>query len=497
MKSKTWIASAIILITAGTSGVQARETMSLQQCRDSAVANNISLKAARQKIEMARSDRKIAMANYFPNISAVGTWQYNSRNINLLDKGTSDALTSAGNTAQGIFDEGLSKLMSDPILAQLIKNSPELRDFFAKLSATDIASPLNAIGAEINNAFTLDIENVLAGAISVQQPLFMGGKIVASNKMARMAVDLADSQFDTEYRSVIEEVDRTYWQIVSIAGKEKLARDYSELLHQLMRDARTMEQEGIITTADVLTINVKANEADLLLTKASNGLLLSKMLLCKLCGLDLYTDIVLEDELLDEIPLPPIPEQKSDQEIFEARPEIRSLGLACGIYDKKISIARADMMPQVALTANYFVTNPNLFHGFRNEFSGMFNVGVMLRIPIFHGCQALNQVNKAKSEAVMTRYRLEDAKEMISLQVNQLRLQASEARDKLAMARDNLGCAEENLRTATVAFNEGIVPATTVLEAQTAWVKAHSEYIDASVDLQLCSSRLNIAQGDI
>lgn len=473
----------------------AQETFTLQQCRDSAIANNNNLKAARQKVAMAGYDRKIAMSNYFPDISATATYQFNSRNLDLLPENVSDALSGAGSSAQGAFDGMIGRIMSDPLLSTIIKTSPELQQLFAKISSMDVAAPLNAINSEIQSAFELNIQNMFAGAVSLKQPVFMGGKIVAGNRMAKLAEDLAQSQYDTEYRTVVSEVDQTYWQIISIANKKRLAQDYADLLHQLKHDAEIMEKEGVATKADVLTINVKANEADMMLTKATNGLVLSRMLLCKLCGMDLYKDIRLADEDLDMIPLPRMGPVKSDEEIFNDRPEIRSLDLASRIYDKKITMARADMMPKVALTANYFLTNPNLFHGFQNEFAGFFNVGVAVNIPIIHGCQSMNKVRKAKAEAVLTRYRLEDAKEMVTLQVAQLRKQEEETLEKLNMAESNLDSAEENLRTATIGFSEGVIPANTVLEAQTAWMKAHSEYIDAGVELQLCAVSLASAEG--
>lgn len=497
MEIRKMLVTAVLAAAAIPVCSYARQTMTLQQCRDSALANSIDLKMAEQKIAIAGYDRKIALANYFPNISANATYQFNSRNLNLLEESTSDALVNAGNTVQDAFSQSLSKLMSDPLLGSIIQNSPELQKLFAQISSLDIATPLNAIGSEIESAFELNIQNIFVGAVSLQQPVFMGGKIVAANKMAKLAEELAVSQYDTRQRAVISEVDQAYWQIVSIAGKKNLAQDYSDLLHQLLHDAEIMEQEGVATQADVLTIKVKANEADMLLTKATNGLVLSRMLLCKVCGMDLYSDIVLADESLDKIPLPKMSPAMSDEEIFDARPEIRSLDIACRIYDRKTAMAKADMMPKIALTANYFVTNPNLYHGFRNEFAGIFNVGVAVNIPIIHGCEAMNKVRKAKAEAVMTRYQLDDAKEKVTLQVAQLRKQEEEAFEKLDMAESNLASAEENLRTATIGFNEGVVPANTVLEAQTAWMKAHSEYIDAGVELQLCAVNLQTAEGRI
>ena len=61
---------------------------------------------------------------------------------------------------------------------------------------------------------------------------------------------------------------------------------------------------------------------------------------------------------------------------------MKSLELAAKSYQKKERIVLADMLPNVALSANYLVTNPNAFNGFKNEFAGMFNVGVMMKVPL-------------------------------------------------------------------------------------------------------------------
>jgi len=472
-------------------------TLSLQECRDLAIAGDNELKEAKQNIEIASYDKKIAAANYFPDISATATYLYNSRNIGLLSEDISNTLSSAGTSVQNSLNQKITEIVSDPQFAQIIANSAELQKLLAQISATDVATPINAIGESINEAFTLNIEQVVVGVVSLKQPVFAGGKIVNANKMASLAEELARAKYDMSYNSVISQVDKAYWQIVSLAGKKRLAEAYSELLHKMENDVELQLREGVATNADKLSIKVKANEADMLLTKASNGLALSKMLLCKLCGLDLHSDVTLEDENSDVIPAPQFEADKSDEEIFALRPEVRSLSLASQIYERKTNIARADMLPTIALTANYLVTNPNCFHGFSNSFSGMFNAGVVVSIPLFHGFEAVQKVNKAKAETVVTQYKLENTKQMVSLQVSQLRQQRDEALERLASAEGNLESAEENLRTATIGFNEGVIPANTVFAAQTAWLQAHSEYVDASVELQLCSVNLDMAEGGI
>ena len=214
---KTIIPALLLAILPGTADAV---TLTLQQCRDSAIANNSGLKIARQKIEIAGYDRKIALANYFPDISASGAYMYNSRNLSLVPENVSDALTGLGTSMQAAL--------------------PDLFRYIGNLTSADAAGKLNEIGSEINKAFELNIRNVMAASVNITQPVFMGGKIVEANKMAGLAEELAESQYGTGYNNVVSQVDKAYWQTVSVSNKKRLAEDYADLLHQMLHDTEIM-----------------------------------------------------------------------------------------------------------------------------------------------------------------------------------------------------------------------------------------------------------------
>lgn len=479
----------------------AQQTLTLDRCREMAIDNNKELEQARTKVEMAGYDKKIARANYFPNISATGAYLYNEKNIALISDDASSTLTNLGTTVQGQLSSGVSSLMqaiqSNPSALVEYMGSPMWQTIVGSLSQADVSAALNQIGTEIDDALHLDINNVFAGVVSLQQPVFVGGKIVASNKIANLAEELSRTQYDQKYQEILITVDQAYWQVVSVANKKKLAEEYADLLHKMEKDVEVSLLAGVATKSDELSIKVKANEADMLLTKATNGLVLSKMLLCKEIGLDLNSDIMLADEGLEVMRVPQMLEAKDMEEIYASRPETRSLDLASQIYAKKVTVARADMLPQIALTANYLYTNPSSFNGFENKWGGMFSAGVMVKIPIFHGFEAMQKTRKAKAEATLYTSQYEDAKNLINLQVTQLRKEMDEGMEKLMMAENNLENAEENLRTASIGFEAGVVTANTALSAHTAWLQAHSEYIDAGVELQMTRANLQKAQGDL
>lgn len=493
MKKTMWIIAAALCVLPTYAGAQ--QVLTLDECRQMAVENNNSLKTAQQKIKVAGYDRNIALANYFPKITATGTYMYTSRDWKLIDDDKAGEIQNAGTTLQNDVTNKMMQIMSDKDVMTKYMTDAAFKKLIDGLQTTDIATPINAIGQHITDALTLDMHNLCGAVVSVQQPVFMGGKIVASNQMAKYAEELAQSQYDAEHAQVLADIEQAYWQIVSIAAKKNLAENYADLLRQMGKDVDALVAEGFATPSDALTIKVKMNEAEMLYTKATNGLALAKMLLCKECGLPLDSEITLADETLNAIPVPQMSPVISDEEVYAARPEIRSLDLAKKIYDKKVAVVRADGLPTVAVMANYAVTNPNVFNGFQNKFGGFFSAGVLVNVPIFHGTEAIQKTKKAKAEAALTQYRLDDAKEMISLQVAQLRQQEGEALEKLTMAESNLENAEENLRVATAGWNEGMIASNVVLQAQTAWLQAHSEYIETGVELQMCSVNLAKAEG--
>ena len=506
------------------------QRLTLDDCRAMALQADKDLQQARTRIEMAGFDRKIALANYFPTVSATGAYLYNNRDIALVDEFQSSMLQGAGSIMQGVMEgaaasmeEQLSGAMSqamtgtmtqlmtaiqtNPALAQEYMSSPMWQTVLGmlqkmdpsslvQLQLPDISEPVNAIGADIDKALHPDLHNIWMGAVTVQQPVFVGGKILYSNKMAALGEDLAQSKYDMEESQVVLDVEQAYWQIVSIAGKKRLSESYADLLHTLESDVNASVKVGVMTESDALQIKVKANEADMLRTKATNGLTLAKMLLCQRIGLPLDSDIELADEHLDMVPLPECPRDKSLDDIYADRPETRSLELASRIYDAKAKVIRADGLPKVALTANWLVSNPNPFNGIQKTWNGgMLSTGVMVNIPLFHGLENTNKYRKAQAEASLYRTQLEDAKEKIELQVTRERKAYGEAREKLSMAQANLDSAEENLRTATIGFEAGGISTSTVLSAQTAWLSAHSDCLDAGTELQMAAAALRKAEG--
>ena len=467
--------------------VKAQSFLSLDSCRALALANNKDLLISNEKINAAHYQHKAAFTNYLPSFSATGTYMRNQKEFSLLNNDQKAALSGLGTNLAGPLQQAAG------IIAQL---HPEIASQIPALGAS-LTSAFNEAGSSLVDALRTDTRNVYAGAITLTQPLYMGGKIRAYNKITKYAEELAQQQHQGGMQEVIMSTDQAYWQVISLVNKKKLAEGYLKLLQQLDSDVEKMIAEGVATKADGLSVRVKVNEAEMTLTKVEDGLSLARMLLCQLCGIDLSSPITLADENMEDIPLL-TPETHFDMSTAYAnRPEIRSLELATQIYKQKINVTRAEHLPSIALMGNYMVTNPSVFNSFENKFKGMWNVGVMVQIPIWHWGEGIYKTKAAKAEARIAQYQLQDAREKIELQVNQSAFKVKEASKKLVMATKNMEKADENLRYATLGFKEGDMDTSNVLEAQTAWLSAQSEKIDAQIDVKLTEIYLKKSLGTL
>ncbi|MEQ2517815.1 TolC family protein [Bacteroides zhangwenhongii] len=467
--------------------VKAQTSLSLDSCRALALTNNKDLLISHEKINAAHYQRKAAFTNYLPNFSATGAYMRNQKEFSLLNNDQKAALSGLGSNLAGPIGQAA---------AGIIATYPELAPLISSLSGS-LPAALDQAGNSLVDALRTDTRNVYAGAITLTQPLYMGGKIRAYNKITKYAEELARQQHNGGIQEVIMSTDQAYWQVISLVNKKKLAEGYLKLLQQLDSDVEKMIAEGVATKADGLSVRVKVNEAEMTLTKVEDGLSLARMLLCQLCGLDLSSPITLADENMEDIPLIPTDTHFDLSTAYENRPEIRSLELATQIYKQKVNVTRAEHLPSIALMGNYMVTNPSVFNSFENKFKGMWNVGVMVQLPIWHWGEGIYKTKAAKAEARIAQYQLQDAREKIELQVNQAAFKVNEAGKKLVMASKNMEKAEENLRYATLGFREGVIATSNVLEAQTAWLSAQSEKIDAQIDVKLTEIYLKKSLGTL
>lgn len=482
-----------ILGLASTLGASA-DVLSLQQCREMALENNKTLQMASAEKRAAYYQRKSAFTNYLPKISAAGGYMFTSREISLLDDEQKQTLPHIGDGLPSGAQQMMGALAQDPQLAPLIQS---LQAPVGQM-VNGLKTQLNGVGQSLVDALDTDTRNAAALTLQLTQPIYMGGKIVAYNKIAKLAEQAADDKLALAQQDVLVEVDETYWQIVALTAKKELAESYLKLVKDLEKDVDAMIAEGVATKADGLSVKVKANQADVAVIQVNNGLSLLKMLLCQIIGIDVNTPLTLADEnMLDDLTNDNADAADASGDWRENRPELRALGRAAEVYHQKERLALAETMPNIALTGGYSWMTPGLWNGFEKKFQGLWNVGVTVKIPILTWGDRIYKVKQAKAQTQVARLKLDEAAEKIELQIAQSRNTLQESRERLTACESASAVADENLRTATLGMQEGVIPVINVNEAQTAWLGARSALIAAKIDLKLAKIHLDRALGTI
>lgn len=488
------------MLAASLLSAEAQQLLTLDSCRAMALRNNKQMGISKLKQDIATNTRKALRTKYLPKLSAVGGYEFVSKEISLLSNDQKSALNNLGTSVVGNITQQAPSYITNWVQQGIIsmeqaQQLSQLMNQYGAAYGQQAATALNGIGQDVTDAFRTDNRNMFAVAVMVRQPIYMGGAITAANKIADITENMMANSAESTLQNTLYSIDQAYWQVVSVRQKERLANSFLEVVKQLDSDVEKMIREGVATYADGLKVKVKVNEAEMNVTQAQNGLVLSKMLLCQLCGLPIDSQITLADEDKEDITIATTAADVDVQTAIDNRPELKMLQNTVDIARQTTKVVRAAYLPHIALTGGYLATNPNIYDGYRNKFGGVWNVGVLVHVPIWHWLEGEYKIRATKAAASMANLELSEAQEKIELQVTQCKFKVREANKKLAMAAKNVEKAEENLRCANLGFHEGVLTATDVMEAQTAWVQAQSQKIDAQTDVQLTQVGLKKALG--
>ncbi len=444
-----------MIIWSGTTGQQ---IISLQQCRELALHKNENLKMAGKQLEKAEMQQAIARTYRLPSFTATGMGIYQNKDFEM----------------ELILPTKKPNLLTGELEPNLL---------------IDPSTGFPVVGSDGNPIFNmyawLPLNVSLSGAyvagITMQQPVYAGGKISTGNKMARIGVEMASEYLTLQQMNTIEEADKAYFTYISVREKVKLARKAVDMLSEIVRKAENAHEVGMANRNDLLKAKVEYNNALLSLQKAQNGLELSRMDLCRVTGLPFDTEITAADSLLS---LNTDIELLTDKNTVENRPEYRLMQQNISLQEQSVKLVRADFLPTAGIQAGYNHIGGIEISG--TDFSNTsLNVLASVKIPIFHWGEGLKKVNSAKIEREMAQIEMERNKQLLQLETEQARLNLQLAAERLRMCATAVEQAEENLKVARDNYEVGMETITGYLLAQTHWQQARSERIDAETDFKI------------
>ncbi|SFE95926.1 TolC family protein [Thermophagus xiamenensis] len=473
---KSPIISTIIVLICYNIPATAQIVLNRQQCREMALEYSETLQLSQNQHEQAVLSKKIAKSAFFPKIEASGTYLYKP-----------DALEYSleGGYLPTYLPDADGDGIPDPNIVLSPDGTPVLD------AGKNPVFNMYAFLPDIN--LNIGLEGVTMAGLTIQQPLYAGGKIRTANKMAKTGIDIAGLQVEKSRAEVLAQTDEAFFRLVSLSAKKKAAIHYQTLLDSLTSNIQAAVNEGMATKNDLLKVQVKRNEALLMVQKATNGETLARMNLCRIIGLPLQADISISPEQNDTIFKPQLIETEASP---DGRPEYQLLNKAIEIKKYESRITKAGMLPEIGVSAGYHYFVGMELNGMdSDEFSFMALASV--KIPIFHWFEEQNKLSKAKLQEQAAQLQLEETEKLIALEIAQAKYNLQDALKRFELTQTALEQATENLETSQQQFEEGLETLVNLLEAQAQWQEALSNHIDAQTSVKLMETKFLKAMGKL
>ena len=448
------------------------ESLSLDSCITMALQNNRQLVSSQKLAEKYKYEVKAYRANFFPNfkLMANDAWSSTEGTMNLQ---SAYLPTYSYNAATGSLTPNV---LTDALGNVVMNGSTPVFTSYAYFPGVDI---------------DYKIGNIFQAGLSLEQPLYMGGKIVTAYKMAKLGREMAQYGEQLSQSQVIVKVQEAYALLVRADEMHKVAVQYDSLLQVLLTDVQNAEKRGLRSHNDVLKVQVKVSEARLQVRQAENGQRLAAMNLCHCIGLPLTTEVEAETESITAHPQT----WADPSATVTDRPEYHVLQLKSELASRQVKLERSEYLPEVVLGASYSYLNG--IEVLDKKLLSKPSLGVLLlvKIPLYHANEGFNKVRAARLEAERTQLEQEDLEEQLNLELAQAANNLDEAYLEVGLAEQTLAQAEENLRSSRGSFDQGMESLSDLLEAQTLWQQAYAKLANARTNLFVAATKYKKASG--
>lgn len=394
-------------------GLQAfsQTNYSLDNCKSMALENNKTLKNSHLEIEASKEGQKDAFTNYFPSVSASG-FGFNAKNPMIS--------MNMGGAPLGLLKDGM------------------------------------------------------VGSVTLTQPIFTGGKIHYGNKLAKLGIEVSEQQVRLSENEVLLRTENSYWELVSLYEKMNTINILDKQVSALLRDVEVSFNAGLITNNDVLQVKLRQNELKSSKLNLENGILLAKMAMCQLIGIDIETvdDFDIERPIIDNTNAP-MAYYVNHREALSNRAESRLLDQNIDATKLQTKMKRADYMPTVAVGATYMQDN------LMDKWNGNGAVFVSVSVPISGWWGGSHAIKKQKIQEQIAYNNKIDGQEQLLLQMQSVKNELDNSYKQILVAKESIEQSTENLRLNNDYYQAGIVNLTDVLDAQTLLQQSRDKYIDA------------------
>lgn len=399
--------------------VLAQQSTLLEKYRTMALDYNHDLKAAEKNIAASMEVEKSARADLKPKLSGAASFQYTGNPMELtLD----------------IPSIGLSKTVE---------------------------------GKNLN----------YGGSLSILQPVYTGGRVLESIRMAQHQQALAGNQAKTLNDAVCYQTDIQYWSAVARQEIVDVAEDFRNSIAALVKTIKERVEVGLVDPQDLLMAEVKLNEAEYQLLQAQSNFETGRMALNSMIGVRLEQPT----ELDAQIPIVVV----SDSLWLSTgmgRPEIQIAYDKIRIAESTKKLNDSQFKPQFYVGVEGSYSSPG--YNFKKDLDPNYAVYAKVSVPIFEWGKRRSEKRVSSFRIGMAEDNLNKVVDRVELEVSVARKALSQAIERVRLSESSLAKAEENEAKAVERYNEGKVSVVEVIDAQTYRQTSQVNYVQAKAAAQ-------------
>ena len=455
---------AAATIPAAASAQEAGRMLSLDEAVAVTLTENPALKAAAYEERAAQQQRRAAIGLRMPQINVTGAYAYMAKDIgfdfNDL-KGPVKEGVAGGLTA--LVQNGLIPADKIPTLQGLLNPMMDA-DWFLKVQDQS----LGFVGGEVT------------------VPIWMGGKINAANRAARINEKTAVAQGNQTRNALISELVERYFGLALATQVVAVRQQVVDGVRRHLEDARALERNGMIAQTERLYVEFKMAEAERELANAKLQAETIASALSNTLGRESDWRPVTALFLIGEIEEPAY-----YQDLAAARnPLLTEVSLKRQLAEENVRAQRSAFLPQVVAMGGGSFYNYQVA-GFVPRWA----VGVGVNIKLFDGLNREYKYSAAKQTVSRVGELQNKASQDIAVLVEKLYNQMMNYRNQMTSIEASLAFAEEYLRMKNSAFREGMSSATDLIDAELNLAGVRTERLQAAYNFDVLLAQLLEAAG--
>lgn len=346
----------------------------------------------------------------------------------------------------------------------------------------------------MGQAITVGADNVYQWSTGLTQPLFTGFRLTSQYQLAKLGVDIAESNLFLAYLEVAYNTKQAYFLFLRAIKSAQVADQTVQQLEAQLKVSRDFYEVGIIPINDVLKTEVSLSDAKQAKIKAYNNRALTRARLNRLLGLPVENRTRVQD-ILKSYPVQT--DFERDRMIARVeRPEIKAVNLQLQQADQGIRLAQSGYYPSVNLQASYDFTSDSPSLGDSEYYDASdWSVTTQMSWSFWEWGRTAHQTSQSRADKRRLEAVKRDLEDEVDLQVKEAILYLQESQANIANATVGVKQAEENYRITFERYREQLTTNTELLDAQVLLARARNSYYDALAVFNVAAAGLQRSIG--